>query len=94
MYSKNDSTPVKEFMAGLGFPTFEDSEAWEKISEEYAGKEVTIENEGTQIVGTFHSLSMIFGSHINLTQVQQEKCTEGVLEALDYYHPKKLQAGA
>jgi hypothetical protein len=91
MYSKKDSTEIKDFMKDLGFPSFEDSEAWNKIEEQFSGKIVTIKHENAKVTGKFHSLTMIWGSYINLTEVQEENCTPGVLEELHYYRPKNYK---
>jgi hypothetical protein len=91
MYSKNDPTEIKDFMKDLGFPSFEDSEAWEAIAKQFTGKIVTIKQGALQVTGKFHSLTMIFGSNINLTEVQEDKCNPEVLAELHYYHPRNYK---
>jgi hypothetical protein len=88
MYSKNDSTEVTDFMKSLGFPSFETSEAWEAIAKQFSGKIVVLKNGDAKVTGKFHSLTMICGSHINLTEVQEDNSTPEVLEGLNYYHPR------
>ncbi len=34
---------------------------------------------------------MIWGSFINLTEVQEDKCSPGVLDELHYYHPRNYK---
>ena len=82
----------ENFMEGLGFPTEDDIDIYDKLLAKYRGKVVTIKNGDLQVVGEFHSLTMIFGNYINLTKVQEEECSSGVLESLNYYHPRDYNA--
>jgi len=91
MYSKKDPMEIKAFMKILGFSSFEENQVWHKIEEQFSGKIVTIKNGNAEVTGKFHSLTMIWGAHINLTEIQEDKCTPEVLEELDYYHPRNYK---
>jgi len=93
MYSeKNDQKEVKDFMKGLGFPSNEEGDVFDNVIKCFAGKEVTLTKGNLSIVGILHSVTLIFGNHLNLTQVKEDQCSPGILEELHYYHPRNFKS--
>jgi len=91
MYSEKDSEKLQDFMKDLGFSSDESSRKIDVVLKEFAGKVITIKNGELRLVGKLHSATLIFGEHLNLTEVQEDKCDQNVLKDLDYYHPRNYK---
>ena len=93
MYSKNDPDEVQALMQSLGFSSNEDATIIHLVLKKFTGKIVIIKNGGDelQIIGKLHSATLIFGEHLNLIEVQEKKCSKGVLNELNYYHPRNYK---
>jgi hypothetical protein len=88
MSSKKDLSELRDPIKCLGVLSPEENQEWKSIAERFSGKTVTIKNGSLQSVGKFHSLTMGFGGYISMTEVQEDKCSPGLLDAFNYYHPR------
>lgn len=91
MYSKSDDPKeVQDLMKNLGFPSNEEGDVFENVIKCFKGKEITLMQGELKIIGTLHSVTLIFGNHLNLTKVKEDECSPCVLEQLHYYHPRNF----
>ena len=83
---------LKKFFHGdLGFPTNEDSTLFDFLVNKYQGTKIVVYSGNYKVNGTLHSATMIWGNHLNLTSVNEEDCTPGILEQFHYYHPRNYK---